>query len=249
MASAHPMSAFRPCILIPTYNNPDTIRDVVMSVRTLLPDVVVVDDASGDANRREVEKLGADGLALVTRREVNGGKGAAVKTGFEFAKRHGFTHALQVDADGQHALTDIKKFLDAAAYNPNAVILGQPIFDETAPTHRMILRKVTIFWTRREVGDDRVGDPLCGFRLYPIEAALATRTVGNRMDFDPEIVVRLAWMGLDIVHVPTRVKYIAGGVSHWRAFEDNWLIFKMHTRLMFRRVMHRLFRRPLMLPG
>ena len=241
------MPEFRPCILIPTYDNPDTIRDVVLAVRTLCPDVIVVDDASGPENRAAVEMLGEEGLALVTRRERNGGKGAAVKTGFEFAREHGFTHAIQVDADGQHALEDIGTFLEIATEQPEAVILGQPIFDETAPAHRMFLRKVTIFWTRREVGDDRVGDPLCGFRAYPLDAAIATRTIGDRMDFDPEIVVRLAWMGIPIVHVPTRVRYIAGGVSHWRAFEDNWLIFKMHTRLMYGRVMHLLFRRPLTL--
>jgi len=241
------MPEFRPCILIPTFDNPGTIRDVVLSVRPILADVVVVDDASGPENQAEVERLGEEGLALVTRREANGGKGAAVKTGFHFAQEHGFTHAIQVDADGQHALEDITKFLEIATENPEAVILGQPIFDETAPTHRMILRQVTIFWTRREVGDDRVGDPLCGFRAYPIGPAIATQTIGDRMDFDPEIVVRLAWMGLPFVHVPTRVRYIEGGVSHWRAFEDNWLIFKMHTRLMYRRAMHFLFRRPLAL--
>lgn len=246
------MTAFRPCILIPTYDNPGTIRKVVLEVRSLLSDVVVVDDGSGEANRTEVEKLGAEGLALVTRRPVNGGKGAAVKTGFRFAKEQGFTHALQVDADGQHALEDIAKFLALAEANPDAVILGQPIFDETAPTHRKILRQVTIFWTRREVGDDRVGDPLCGFRLYPLAPSIATNTIGDRMDFDPEIVVRLAWTNIRFLHVPTKVRYFTaaeGGVSHWRAFEDNWLIGKMHTRLMWRRMMHVLLRRPLALPA
>jgi glycosyltransferase involved in cell wall biosynthesis len=245
-------SDYRPCALIPTYNNPRTIRSVVMAVRAIVPDVVVVDDASAEPNRIEVEKLGQEGLAIVTRREKNGGKGAAVKTGFELAHQHGFTHAIQVDADGQHALDDVKKFLEISRTDPRAVVLGQPIFDETAPTHRMILRKVTIFWTRREVGDDRVGDPLCGFRLYPIDAALATRTIGDRMDFDPEIVVRLAWMGVPFVHVPTKVRYFTaaeGGVTSWRAFEDNWLISKMHTRLMWRRMMHLIFRRPLSLPA
>lgn len=243
---------FRPCVLIPTFDNPRTLRDVVMAVRSILADVVVVDDASGDANRREVEKLGQEGLAIVTRRAKNGGKGAAMKTGFALAAERGFTHAIQVDADGQHALEDVAKFLEIAAKSPEAVVLGQPIFDESAPTHRKMLRRVTIFWTRREVGDDRVGDPLCGFRVYPIGPAIATRTIGDRMDFDPEIVVRLAWMGLPFIHVPTRVRYFTaaeGGVSHWRAFEDNWLIGKMHTRLMWRRMMHLILRRPLALPA
>lgn len=246
------MTAFRPCILIPTYDNPGTIRAVVLAVRALCADVVVIDDGSGEANQRAVEALGAEGLAIVFRRPKNGGKGAAVKTGFQVALDAGFTHALQVDADGQHELEDIRTFLDLGRADPAAVVLGQPIFDETAPTHRKILRQVTIFWTRREVGDDRVGDPLCGFRLYPLAPALATRTPGDRMDFDPEIVVRLSWMGLRFVHVPTKVRYFSaaeGGVSHWRAFEDNWLIGKMHTRLMWRRMMHLFLRRPLTLPA
>lgn len=246
------MGSFRPCVLIPTYDNPRTIRDVVMAVRAIVPDVVVVDDASGEDNRREVAKLGEEKLAIVTHRPKNGGKGAAMKTGFELALSHGFTHAIQVDADGQHALDDVKKFLEIAEKTPEACVLGQPVFDDTAPTHRMIMRRITIFWTRREVGDDRVGDPLCGFRVYPLAAAVASHTIGDRMDFDPEIVVRLAWMGVPFVHVPTRVRYFTraeGGVSHWRAFEDNWLIAKMHTRLMWRRMMHLIFRRPLALPA
>ena len=146
---------------------------VVLAVRALCADVVVIDDGSGEANQRAVEALGAEGLAIVFRRPKNGGKGAAVKTGFQVALDAGFTHALQVDADGQHELEDIRTFLDLGRADPAAVVLGQPIFDETAPTHRKILRQVTIFWTRREVGDDRVGDPLCGFRLYPLAPALA----------------------------------------------------------------------------
>lgn len=246
------MEPFRPAILIPTYDNPGTIRDVVMRVRAFLPDVVVIDDASGEANRRAVEALGEEGLAITHRRPQNGGKGAAVKTGFEVAKAHGFTHALQVDADGQHALEDIPRMLELGRERPEACVLGQPIFDETAPRHRMFLRAITIFWTRLEVGGGAVGDPLCGFRLYPIEASLRTQTPGDRMDFDPEIVVRLAWAGVPFLHLPTKVRYFTreeGGVSHWRAFEDNWLISKMHSRLMWRRSMHLFLRRPLLPAG
>lgn len=246
------MAEFQPCILIPTYDNPRTIRDVVLSVRAILPHVVVVDDASGPENRREVERIGAEGLAITVRRSVNGGKGAAVKTGFAIARERGYTHALQVDADGQHALEDIERFLAIGREHPEACVLGQPVFDESAPLVRRWMRRWTIFWTRLEVGDDRVGDPLCGFRLYPLGPAIATNTPGDRMEFDPEIVVRLAWMGVPFVHIPTKVRYLTkeqGGISHWRRFEDNWRITKMHTRLMWRRSMHFFLRRPLLLPN
>ncbi|WP_420829412.1 glycosyltransferase [Nannocystis pusilla] len=100
-------AAFRPCALIPTFDNPRTVRDVVLRVKAHLPDVVVIDDGSGPEGRAAVEAIGAEGLAHVRRRPHNGGKGAAVKTGFQFAHELGYTHALQVDADGQHDLGDI----------------------------------------------------------------------------------------------------------------------------------------------
>ena len=136
------MPEFRPCALIPTYNNPRTVRDVVLRVREQLPDVVVIDDGSADEGRRAVEGLAADGLAHTHRRATNGGKGAAVKTGFQVAHALGYTHALQVDADGQHDLADIPKLLQAARERPEALVLGAPIYDASAPKGRLVARNV-----------------------------------------------------------------------------------------------------------
>jgi glycosyltransferase involved in cell wall biosynthesis len=243
------MTDFRPCVLVPTYDNPRTIRDVVARVRAYCPDVVVVDDASGPEGRDAVAALGREGLAHVTHRPDNGGKGAAVKTGFVFARSLGFTHAVQVDADGQHALEDIPTFLEAARAHPTAMVLGQPEFDHTAPLGRRIGRKISIFWVWLECGGDVVGDPLCGFRVYPLEAAIrAMPPTGDRMDFDPEIAVRIAWTGAAVIKVPTRVRYLTaeeGGISHFKALRDNWLISRMHARLMTWRILAFLLRRPL----
>lgn len=234
------MAEFRPCAVIPTYDNPRTVRDVVLRVREHLPEVVVVDDASGEAGRRAVEALGAEGLAHVTRRERNGGKGAAVKTGFSFARELGYTHALQVDADGQHSLGDIPRFLAAARARPDALVLGAPVYDASAPRGRMIARKITLFWTDFEAGRGVITDPMCGFRVYPLDAALALGRTGDRMDFDIEIAVRLAWAGVPVINLPTQVRYLSrdeGGVSHFRLLEDNLRISWLHTRLSFQRVM------------
>ncbi|MDQ3038156.1 MAG: glycosyltransferase family 2 protein [Myxococcota bacterium] len=243
------MSAFRPCILIPTYDNPRTVRDVVLRVREHLSDVVVVDDGSGPEARAVIEGIGRDGLAQVHHREANGGKGAAVKSGFAFAHSLGFTHALQVDADGQHALEDIPDLLALARATPDALILGQPEFDGSAPLGRKIGRQITIFWTNLEAGRHVIRDPMCGFRVYPLEAAVrASSPCGDRMDFDPEVAVRIAWTGAPVLNVPTRVHYVSraeGGVSHFKLFLDNWLIARMHTRLMLHRVWCTLRGRPL----
>jgi len=147
----------------------------------------------------------------------------------------GYSHALQVDADGQHALEDIPRFLDAARSAPAALVLGQPQFDASIPAARLYGRRISVFWAAIETLGDRVGDPLCGYRVYPIEPALAVRTRGDRMDFDPEIIVRMVWAGVPVKKLSTAVRYVAaseGGVSHFQGVRDNVRISLAHTRLV-----------------
>lgn len=225
---------FRPCVVIPTYNNPATIRSVVERVREHLAAVIVVDDGSDTAGRDAVAELGQAGLAHVVHRQQNGGKGAAVKTGFQAAHDLGYTHVLQVDADGQHNLSDIPEFLKASQNRPEALILGAPVYDETAPRSRLIGRQITLFWTNFETHGRVIHDPMCGFRVYPVRAVLRLRKLGERMDFDIEIAVRLVWLGVAVVNLPTRVRYLGadeGGVSHFDMLWDNVRISWLHTRL------------------
>ena len=232
VANAGEGSPFNPCAIIPTYDNPDTIRAVVERVRPALP-VIVIDDGSAGPGRAAVEALGEDGLAHVHHRAKNGGKGAAVTTGFAVAAELGYSHALQVDADGQHALDDIPAFLEAARERPEALILGAPIYDESAPRSRLIGRQITRFWTNIETYGKVIEDPMCGFRVYPVPVACAVaKRCGTRMDFDIEVAVRLCWEGLPIVNLPTRVAYHEGGVSHFRMVEDNVRISWMHSKLV-----------------
>jgi polyprenyl-phospho-N-acetylgalactosaminyl synthase len=227
----------RVCALIPTYENESTLERVVHAVREHLPDVIVVDDGSGPAARAVAERLASERLVHAVFRAHNGGKGAAVKSGLEKAAALGFTHAVQIDADGQHEAGDIPRLLEASRAEPNALVLGQPVFDESAPRGRRIARLVSVFWCAVETASLRIGDPLCGFRVYPVDAALAAGAKGDAMDFDPEIAVRLAWAGHPIVHVRTHVRYLSredGGVSHYRFVRDTLLISWMHTRLCTR---------------
>jgi len=205
-------------------------------VRALVPDVVVVDDGSAEAGRSAVEQLGVEKLAHVLHRAANGGKGAAVKSGFTEASRLGFTHALQVDADGQHDLADVPRFLEAARKDPDALVLGYPLFDASAPMGRKLGRKITIFWSTLETGGRSIVDPMCGFRVYPIaQALLGSQGTGNRMEFDIEIAVRMVWNRTRTINLPTKVRYLTaaeGGVSHFHMLGDNARISWMHTRMV-----------------
>jgi glycosyltransferase involved in cell wall biosynthesis len=229
--------------LIPTFNNPDTIGKVVAGLREFLSDVWVVDDGSDAANQSALQQLEDRGLAKVVRRPHNGGKGAAVKTGLAALHEAGFSHALQIDADLQHDVADAARFIALARQHPGACILGQPAFDASAPVGRRIGRQVTVVWTHIETLGRVIADPMCGFRVYPITPSLAARVRGDAMDFDPEIAVALAWQGCPIINVPTRVKYHAGGVSHFRLWRDNLLISWMHTRMVIA-LLWRIWRSP-----
>ena len=228
------MPPFRPCVLIPTYNNPDTIRAVVEQAREYLPDIIVVDDGSNPETRAICERLATDGLAVVHHHPVNGGKGAAVKTGFRLALERGFTHAVQADGDGQHALDRIPAFVDIARRSPDALVLGCPVYDDTLHKGRYAARLVTRFWNYIEVMGPTIADSMCGFRVYPLESAINSGTRGDRMNFDIEIPVRMVWNGVQVINEPVPVRYLTaeeGGVSHYHTFRDTALISWTHAKL------------------
>lgn len=232
---------FRPCVLIPTYNNPKTVRAVVLQAKDHLNDVIVVDDGSGSEGRAACEGIERDGLARVVFRAENGGKGAAVKTGLAAARDFGFTHVAQVDADGQHDIAQLPALLETGAAHPEALILGYPEYDDSANKVRLVARRFTQFWIDLEVGRGVIRDAMVGFRLYPVEATLNARAGGNRMDFDVEIPVRMAWNQVPIINVPVPVRYLSeedGGVSHFQPLRDNlrfsWLHTRLCTKLFFR---------------
>lgn len=241
--------SFRPCILIPTYNNPKTIRQVVTLARSYASNIVVVDDGSDAHARAILEEIHQEGLAHVVHRPRNGGKGAAVKTGFQYAAEQGFTHALQVDGDGQHDLSVIDAFLEQAEKHPDALIIGYPQYDASVPEHRLKAREFTNFWVNLEIGQKHVvRDAMIGVRVYPLHVVTRLPVWGDRMDFDVEIAVRYAWTQLGVVNLPVPVRYLSaeeGGVSHFRIWEDNLRFAWLHTRLCTLRLVRTLLRRPL----
>ncbi|MGQ4696572.1 glycosyltransferase [Enterobacter asburiae] len=228
---------FRPCVLIPCYNHGAMIARVMSRLAPFGLPCLVVDDGSEASTRQELERLAAEQPQMtLIRLAQNAGKGAAVIRGLEACARAGYTHAVQVDADGQHAIEDIPKLLALAERNPDALISGQPIYDDSIPRSRLYGRWVTHVWVWIETLSLQLKDSMCGFRVYPVAPTLrlaARETLGKRMDFDTEVMVRLYWQGNTSVFLPTRVTYPQDGLSHFDALKDNVRISLMHTRLFF----------------
>lgn len=226
----------KPCLLIPIYDHGEEIGPVLASLAHLDLPCLVVDDGSGPATRAELDRLeAAHSWLSVVRHERNRGRGAALRTGYRAAAARGASHVVQLDADGQHDPGDVPRLLEAAQKDPGALVLGRPLFDDSAPGLRMFGRKFSQGLVWLETLSLAIEDPLCGFRCFPLAPTLALldeHPLGDRMDFDPEIAVRLYWAGLPIVSVPTRVRYHEGGLSHFAPAYDSWLIAKAHARLV-----------------
>jgi glycosyltransferase involved in cell wall biosynthesis len=226
-------------VLIPSYNTGPRLQQTVREARRFWTPVWLIIDGSTDGTGEGLARLAADdpGLHLLIRPD-NAGKGAALLDGFRHAAAAGFTHALTMDADGQHPAAAIPEFMSLSAANPQALILGLPIFDGTAPSVRVKGRKVSNWLARAETLGADIGDALCGFRVYPIEDLLAVMSSSRWMrgfDFDPEAAVRLVWRGLPLVNRSVPVRYLRpeeGGVSHFNYLRDNLLLAWMHFRLL-----------------
>ncbi|RDU95675.1 glycosyltransferase family 2 protein [Trinickia dinghuensis] len=227
----------RAAIVIPIYNHKDEIGTTLERLMPHGLPIFVVDDGSNDATKAVLAELAERWSPSVSllRRPVNGGKGAAVMDGLKAAHEAGFTHALQIDADGQHDAADVPRFLDAARAAPDALVLGRPVYDDSVPKARLYGRYLTHIWVWIETLSFAIPDSMCGFRLYPLDAACAlidSVALPTRMDFDIEILVRLSWRALRFVTIATRVTYAPGGLSHFDVVRDNVRISKSHTRLV-----------------
>ncbi|AEG96051.1 glycosyltransferase family 2 protein [Klebsiella aerogenes] len=242
--------AFSPCVLIPCYNHGAMMPRVLARLQPFGLPCIVVDDGSDSSTRQQLERLAAETANLtLIRLPQNAGKGAAVIRGLQAAAQAGFSHTVQVDADGQHAIEDIPQLLALAQAHPEALISGQPIYDDSIPRSRLYGRWITHVWVWIETLSLQLKDSMCGFRVYPVTPTLqlAQRvSLGQRMDFDTEVMVRLYWQGNTSYFVPTRVTYPPDGLSHFDAIKDNCRISLMHTRLflgMLPRIPSLLFRR------
>jgi hypothetical protein len=227
-------------VLIPSYNPGSKVFETVSAAREQWQPVWVVVDGSTDGTGATLSAMAAadPGLRVLVRPR-NGGKGAAVRDGLNEALRQGFTHALVMDSDGQHPAIRIPAFMAASGAQPEAMVLGDPVFDASAPAIRVKGRRICNWWANFETLWAGIHDSLFGFRVYPIAPLVREmqKSVGmRRFDFDVEAAVRLSWRGVPAVNLSAPVRYFSaaeGGVSHFNYWRDNVLLTSMHARLFF----------------
>jgi len=226
-------------VLIPSYNPGEKVYATVREARRYWQPVWVVVDGSSDGTTEGLLAMAAEdnGLRVIVSAH-NQGKGAAVLHGINLAATAGFTHVLTMDSDGQHPADQIPAFMAASVAQPEAMVLGVPVFDASAPRLRVQGRRVSNAWANLETLWSGIGDSLYGFRVYPIaplQQVMRRQPWMRHFDFDPEAVVRLCWHGVRPVNLPAKVRYFSateGGVSHFNYLRDNLLLSWMHLRLV-----------------
>ena len=226
-------------VIIPSYNTGAKLVETVRQALAHWQPVWVVMDGSTDDSAAALKTLvWPESTLRIIYLERNSGKGAAVLQAMLAAEREGFTHALVLDADGQHASADITRFMQASQKNPGAMILGVPEFAADAPASRRHGRLVGNWWANLETFWGGIGDSLFGFRVYPIRESvhiLKSIRGARRFDFDTELAVRLFWAGVVPLNLSTPVQYFKpaeGGSSHFHYLRDNLLLIRRHTLLV-----------------
>ncbi len=228
---------FKPVLLVPTYNHYKQLHSIVTEAAKNGLTTIIVDDGSDEVTKAGLQKIALiDGVVTVTLQH-NSGKGGAVKAGLRHAQKLGYSHCIQVDADGQHDLDDLPQILSLSKDNPSAVILGNPVYDKkNTPKARLFGRKITTFWIAVETLSLDIKDGLCGYRAYPLDKIIPTLNrykTGNRMDFDPEIVVKLKWEGCRFINFSTKVRYVDEESSNFQMVRDNLRISFVFMRLFW----------------
>jgi glycosyltransferase involved in cell wall biosynthesis len=232
----------RICAVIPTYNNAGTIAPVISGTNKYLPDIIVVNDGSTDETKNILQSIIAPNTKIIIiNLDKNKGKGCALRAGFEKALELEFTHAVTLDADGQHFAEDIPAFLEKIAQDPEALWIGDRILraQETGePARSAAGRRFGSFWYKFITGID-IRDTQCGFRAYPLASVRPLKCTGERYEFEQEVMVKAAWSGMPVKPVQVHLFYAPKGraVSHFRPVRDFLRIFKVNSKAVLIKIL------------
>jgi Glycosyl transferase family 2 len=209
-------------IVVPCYQGARCVGDVVRGARASGLPVVVVDDGSTDGSGAAAEAAGA----TVLRHPANRGKGAALASGFAYAKKIGAEAVVTMDADGQHDAAEIGKLVAAHAANPNALVVGVRSFrPEDMPRRSRVGNRISTWWISRYAGQ-RYSDTQSGFRVYP-SAIFDVPLKSTKFDTETELLLRAAKMKLGLVEVPIKTIYAPDHASHFHGFRDTLRVIKL----------------------
>jgi glycosyltransferase involved in cell wall biosynthesis len=223
----------RVLVLIPAFNAVRTVSNVVRECRSILADVLVIDDGSSDATGSAAAAAGA----RVLRHPQNRGKGAALKTGFAYALEHEYDAVITLDADGQHLPREIPKFLACRGDTSGDLIIGgrAHLFAQMLPRRRLANRFSA--WSIAKASKTGITDSQSGFRLYSAKLLRGVKLRSDGFDLESEVIVRAGRGGFRVITTPIDLGFVDGlSTSHYKPLKDTvriaWTVIR--TRYFWR---------------
>ena len=213
--------------IIPALNAERTVPRVITQARQQIEPVVVIDDGSTDATGEVARAVGA----IVLRHDVNRGKGAALKTGFKWARENGYDGVITLDADGQHLPSEIPKFLRQREEGGEDLIIGgrAHLFGQMLPRRRNANRFSA--WCIAKCSGVPITDSQSGFRFYSARLIDGIKLHTDGFDMESEVIVRAGRGGYRIVTMPIELGFVDGlSTSHYKPLKDTLRIAWTVTR-------------------
>ncbi|MDD4848642.1 MAG: glycosyltransferase family 2 protein [Bacteroidales bacterium] len=227
------MKNLKICLLIPTYNNESSIGEVVAIALSYCNDIIVVNDGATDKTPEIIAGFSNNIVAIGYTK--NRGKGFALKTGFEEARRRGFRYVITMDSDGQHFANDLPKFVQTITQHPDCLIIGSRSFSNPNMPHgNTFANRFSNFWFTVQTGL-KLPDTQTGFRLYPLQKMKKMGSFTHRYEAELELLVRCAWRAIPIIPIDIEVYYPPQNerISHFRPKKDFARISVLNTVLCF----------------
>ena len=211
-------------ILIPAYNAEPFIGPVIQKFKSFGLPIIVINDGSTDHTLDKIQDLG---ITEIYSHEKNRGKGAALRTGFQKALEAGWDACITIDADGQHAATDIPKFLEAHLDYPHALLLGTRSLRKMPWATRIHTLLGTFFLSLRS--RHFLTDTQCGYRLYPRLVLEQIHPRFDRYEMESEVLCIAGKKRIPIIKIPVETIYRPeiSKRRHFRPWRDSWRIIFM----------------------
>lgn len=191
-------------IIIPVFNEEKIVREVIKEIKKSgYQNIITIDDGSQDNTYEKINEL-KDVISL--KHSINRGKGAAVKTGFEMAKKVRADIVVTIDGDGQHNPEDIKNMIEKINQGFDVVLGSRLINPKGMPKYKIIANYLGNFFTWLIYGL-WVTDSQSGFRAYSKKAMELIDTQTDRYEYDSEIIKEIYRNKLKYVEIPIEVRY------------------------------------------
>ena len=216
------------CVLIPAYNEEKQIGPLILDVQGRGYAVLGVDDGSTDSTAQVIKDSGANLIRLA----LNQGKGAAIRTGFDWVVKNGYEGVIIMDADGQHAPEQLDDFLRALDAGTADVVVGNRMNE---PRGMPFLRRWTnrvMSWFISFVARQRIPDTQCGYRALTRETLKSISLSTRRFEIESEILMVAARRSLKIKSIPIHSVY-RDETSHIRPLADTLRFLKFYFSFIF----------------